>query len=99
MALISFMVTAKLICVFVFAFADCWFSHEAAHLVATTFQLNVMLGDHLHFCVTYIVHVLIQNITFLGALWFTKLLEHYKHMKRSLEFKGEKALCIQPAYE
>ena len=31
-ALISFAVTAKLICVFVFAYADCWFSHEAAHL-------------------------------------------------------------------
>ena len=27
---ISFAVTAKLICVFVFAYADCWFSHEAA---------------------------------------------------------------------
>ena len=25
-------VTAKLICVFVFTYADCWFSHEAAHL-------------------------------------------------------------------
>ena len=33
--LISFAVTAKLICVFVLAYADCWFSHEAAHLVAT----------------------------------------------------------------
>ena len=32
-ALISFAVTAKLICVFVFAYADCWFSHEAAHLM------------------------------------------------------------------
>ena len=31
-ALISFAVTAKLICVFVFAYADCWCSHEAAHL-------------------------------------------------------------------
>ena len=29
--LISFAVTAKLICVFVFAYADCWFSHGAAH--------------------------------------------------------------------
>ena len=29
-ALISFAVTAKLICVFVFAYADCWFSYEAA---------------------------------------------------------------------
>ena len=31
-ALISFAVTAKLICVFVLAYADCWFSHEAAHI-------------------------------------------------------------------
>ena len=32
-ALISFAVTAKLICVFVFAYADCWFSHDAARLI------------------------------------------------------------------
>ena len=32
-ALISFAVTAKLICVFVFAYAQCWFSHEAAHRI------------------------------------------------------------------
>ena len=32
-ALISFAVTAKLICVFVFAYAECWFSHAAAQLV------------------------------------------------------------------
>ena len=31
-ALISFAVTAELICVFVFAYADCWCSHAAAHL-------------------------------------------------------------------
>ena len=31
-ALISFAVTGKLICVFVFAYADCWFSHEAAQI-------------------------------------------------------------------
>ena len=30
-ALIGFAVTAKLICVFVFAYAECWFSHEVAH--------------------------------------------------------------------
>ena len=29
---ISFAVTAKLICAFVFAYADCWFSHGAAYL-------------------------------------------------------------------
>ena len=31
-ALISFVVTAKLMCVFVFAYAKRWFSHDAAHL-------------------------------------------------------------------
>ena len=31
-ALISFAVTGKLICAFVFAYADCWFSHEAAQI-------------------------------------------------------------------
>ena len=31
--LISFAVTAKLICVFVFAYAKSWFSHDAAHLM------------------------------------------------------------------
>ena len=31
-ALISFAVTAKLICVFVFAYAKRWFSHDAVHM-------------------------------------------------------------------
>ena len=31
--MISFAVTAKLICAFVFAYADCWFSHAAAHML------------------------------------------------------------------
>ena len=30
--MISFAVTAKLICVFVFAYAKCWFSHNSAHI-------------------------------------------------------------------
>ena len=30
--LISFAVTAQLICAFVFAYANCWFPHDAAHL-------------------------------------------------------------------
>ena len=33
--MISFAVTAKLICVFVFAYAKCWFSHDAAHINIT----------------------------------------------------------------
>ena len=34
-ALISFAVTAKLICAFVFAYADCLFSHAAAQIYLT----------------------------------------------------------------
>ena len=42
-ALISFAVTAKLICVFVFAYAICWFSHGAAHIEDLT--LAVLSND------------------------------------------------------
>ena len=39
-ALISFAVTAKLICVFVYAYAKSRFSHDAAHfMVGRLFQL------------------------------------------------------------
>ena len=34
-ALISFAVSAKLICVFVFAYAIRWFSHDVAHIEFT----------------------------------------------------------------
>ena len=32
-------VTAKLICVFVFAYTDCWFSHAAAHMKTNTIEI------------------------------------------------------------
>ena len=38
--LISLAVTAKLICVFVFAYANCWFCHEAAHILNKLQLLN-----------------------------------------------------------
>ena len=41
--MISFAVTAKLICVFVFAYAKCWFSHDVAHLSSQTVQTNISL--------------------------------------------------------
>ena len=43
-ALISFAVTAKLICVFVFAYADCWFSHGVAHILGIS-QKHVLLEN------------------------------------------------------
>ena len=39
-ALISCAVTAQLICGFVFAYANCWFSHALAHISATPSKVN-----------------------------------------------------------
>ena len=39
-ALITFTVTAKLICVLVFAYAKSRFSHDAAHMVCNRFSDN-----------------------------------------------------------
>ena len=38
-ALISFTVTAKLICVFVFAYKKIWFSHNEAHIIVAILTL------------------------------------------------------------
>ena len=45
--LISFAVTAKLICVIVFAYADCWFSHEAAQYTVNPviFRENLIFAN------------------------------------------------------
>ena len=40
-ALISFAVTAKLICAFVFAYAEILFSHDAAHSIKTVGSMGV----------------------------------------------------------
>ena len=37
-ALISLIVTAKLICAIVFAYVKCWFSHDMAELVILVFS-------------------------------------------------------------
>ena len=50
-ALISFAVTAKLICAFGFAYADCWFSHEVAHILQpplTCNQVHFFFFSHIH---------------------------------------------------
>ena len=44
-ALISFAVTAKLICAFVFAYADCCFSHAAAHMMKFVKAIRVKVRD------------------------------------------------------
>ena len=44
-ALISFAVTAKLICVFVFAYAKSLFSHDEAHFVLDASTTVVFIKD------------------------------------------------------
>ena len=48
-SLISYAVTAKLICVFVFAYAKNWFSHDAAHLAFNPNRPNGQIGDSTFF--------------------------------------------------
>ena len=52
-ALISFAVTAKLICAFVFAHANCWFSHAGAHL--TNYGLYTILKLLVQYMYMYIL--------------------------------------------
>ena len=44
-ALISFVATAKLICVFVFAYAKSRFSHDAAHIIFNYHKVLSLLGQ------------------------------------------------------
>ena len=48
---------AKLICVFVFAYADCWFSHEEAHICCIKIHLTFWLLSVL--ALTFIFTILI----------------------------------------
>ena len=43
-ALISFAATAKLICVFVFAYAKSRFSHDEAHVIMITYDFPMIAG-------------------------------------------------------
>ena len=47
-AQISFAVTAKLICAFVFAYADCWFSCVVAQVLMLKRNCSICLAHHIH---------------------------------------------------
>ena len=57
--MISFAVTAKLICVFVFAYADCWFSHKTADLS----------GEILTTAYRYLLLSLVNFTVIFSAFW------------------------------
>ena len=55
----SFAVTAKLICTFGFAYADCWFSHEAAHLsVESSWLMKHTFMKHKCFLIVCLIKIL-----------------------------------------
>ena len=58
-ALISFAVTAKLICVFVFAYAKCWFSHDEAQNICEQRHIymsaDLTKGSFGHFSSFYVI--------------------------------------------
>ena len=88
--LISFAVTAKLICVFVFAYAKRWFSHDAAHLVLVaafktkqyfTFSGKIMTSlDYI-----FIKRNLVKTILVIICIFLNKFLRLFgcKRMARS----------------
>ena len=76
-ALISFSVTAKLICAFVFAYADCWFSHVAAHFLSCLF---VSLKSHQHSWIVHILQVIDNQLIFVSSAGCGKSI-HYNLFK------------------
>ena len=79
-ALISFAVTAKLICAFDFAYADCWFSHAVAHiqvllvhnLVSGILHCLCNLPKSLAFNIKKILHTVLC-FRFTGSVFSTRL--------------------------
>ena len=81
---ISFAVTAKLICVFVFAYADCWFSHEAAQLWEKTCHL-VSSRVHTILFPSYTVTIKHSSVNFMLTVIFAFSLKLNSTSKNNLQ--------------
>ena len=80
------MVTAKLICAFVFAYADCWFSHEAALILHAVTIINILrmssrqfisFGGLIAFKMILLIALIILLTTELG--YFPSLAGKHEH--------------------
>ena len=71
MALISFAVTAKLICAFVFAYADCWFSHAAAQM--SEYAGKTYMGARLITVSSKCCYILVKSSIDKGCPFFLSL--------------------------
>ena len=79
-ALISFAVTAKLICVFVFAYADCWFSYAVAQISCNT-GFRPWLADF-SLAKWKILHKIVIHLQFIckaGRAYFQYASSQWKH--------------------
>ena len=71
---ISFAVTAKLICVFAFAYADCWFSCAAAHIVHLIIQRHAICMDDINAIKAYKIPLIsVQGVTAIMCMQFVYL--------------------------
>ena len=78
-ALISFAVTAKLICVFVFAYAKSRFSHDAAHIM-----LKYTRFECLYHVTLWLAHMLVSVVHHLSFLICTTILQSKINGKNTL---------------
>ena len=68
--MISFAVTANLICAFVFAYANCWFSHAQVHLFSRVESNgSVKIGDASFSWDLYPDEYLLQNERYQPVRW------------------------------
>ena len=68
-ALISFAVTAKLICVFVFAYAERWFSHDAAQIESVKYTKFI----YLHLPMSSLQWAFNKHLSYLPMKTFARL--------------------------
>ena len=70
-------VTAKLICAFVFAYADCWFSHEEAHMllkIAAVLDYKAVIVYNFYHSNHCFAHILHDGNQFPGSVTLIKMI-------------------------
>ena len=86
MALISCAVTVQLICVFVFAYAKIWFSHDSAHIKQSlslslfNCKFQVSLQKHISRILLFQLHVLLNVDEGRETKTTSGKIEFYVHM-------------------
>ena len=87
-ALISFAVTAKLICVFVFAYAKSRFSHDAAQIKSRLFMniVHAVESRHKFALLDRIIRIIYTCIVLLVYVKFLRISNNYS---QNLDFRNE----------